>query len=146
VPGKEISKKDCPSPEEAKEMAKRGLHKSDFQSDLMVVGFAGCGTRFDSKKGIRDLAGVMNNPGPQHFIALDHFLRWIKGTIDHGIEFVHTPSSPSAPHVSEYSDSSHGDCPDTSGSTQGGVVTLNFYKSGQIFSNQDRNDLERGPW
>jgi hypothetical protein len=41
VPGKEISKKDCPSPEEAKEMAKRGLHKSDFQSDLMVVGFAG---------------------------------------------------------------------------------------------------------
>jgi hypothetical protein len=125
VPGKEITKKDCPSPEVAAAMAKRGLHRCDFQSDLMVAGYAACGTRFDAKKTVRDLATVMNNPGEVHYVALDHFLRWIKGTLNNGVEFVHTPASPVTPQIDEYSDSSHGDCPDTFGSTQGGVVYVN---------------------
>jgi hypothetical protein len=125
VPGKEVSKKDCPSPEVAAAMAKQGLHRSDFQSDLMVCGYTAGITRFDAKKTVRDLATVMNNPGEAHFVALDHFLRWIKGTLDHGVEFVHTPASPDTPQIEEYSDSSHGDCPDTCGSTQGGVVYIN---------------------
>ena len=47
---------------------------------------------------------------------MEHLLKWLKSTINYGVEFVHTPKSPLIPEVASYSDSSHNDCPDTSGS------------------------------
>ena len=125
VPGLKISKRDCATPEEARRLAKAGKSTSRYQSELMVVGFAACGTRLDAKLGLRDLASVMNAPGEKHFAALDHFIRWIRGTVEHGIEFVHTPDAPPGTSVESYSDSSHGDCPDTCASTQGYITYLN---------------------
>jgi hypothetical protein len=124
VPGAVISKKDCPTEDEAIAMMRKGMRRVDFQSDLGTANYAGYLTRGDAKFALRLMAKVMSNPGEVHFKHLEHLLKWLKSTIDYGVEFVHTPKSPLIPDVASYSDSSHNDCPDTSGSTQGYAVAL----------------------
>jgi hypothetical protein len=126
VPGLYVSKHDCPtSPEEVKLLEAQGLHAHVFRQALGSTAYAAVWTRTGAKFAHRALSTVMTNPGKKHFAMLQHFLGWIKGTINHGLEFVHTPRSPKIPFVDAHTDSSHKDCPDTQRSTQAYVARIN---------------------
>lgn len=57
----------------------------------------------------------MSNPGPAHWKALKHLIRYLRGTQDHGLTFDMGNTTDHA--LVGYSDSSFGDCVDTGRST-----------------------------
>jgi hypothetical protein len=66
------------------------------------------------------LARFNSNPGPKHWAAVKHLLRYLKGTLEHKLHY----SGELGPDMfTTYCDASHGDCKDTGRST-GGYVTL----------------------
>jgi hypothetical protein len=71
----------------------------------------------------------MSNPGPVHWQALKHLIRYLKGTTELGLSFSFSQQgSPSCLHG--FTDASFADCPDTSKSTIGYA----FYYGGAIIS------------
>jgi hypothetical protein len=67
------------------------------------------------------LARFNSNPGPAHWQAAKHVLRYLKGTIDH--KLVYQPSTSPEPFIT-YSDADHGGNPDNGKSTGGFVVKI----------------------
>jgi transposase InsO family protein len=67
------------------------------------------------------LARFNSNPGPAHWQAAKHVLRYLKGTIDHCI--IYQPSDSPEPFIT-YSDADHGGNPDNGKSTGGYVVKI----------------------
>ena len=69
------------------------------------------------------------NPGVPHFTAKKHMLRFIKGTVDYGIEFNWTaedkPKEDGPLTIEAWSDSSFADDVDTAKSTIGHVIKVN---------------------
>jgi len=69
------------------------------------------------------------NPGLAHFKALKHTLRFLKGTLDYGIEFnwtaVDKPKADGPLTIEAWSDSSFADDIDTAKSTIGYVIKVN---------------------
>jgi histone deacetylase 1/2 len=76
-------------------------------------------TRFDLTFALGKLSKYVANPGAVHWTALKRLLRYIQGTLDHGIEFVWHGSAPGALTLSAFCDSSYGDDSDTARSTNG---------------------------
>ncbi|XP_025984537.1 uncharacterized mitochondrial protein AtMg00810-like [Glycine max] len=66
-------------------------------------------TRPDITYAVQQVCLFMHDPKDEHMNALKHILRYIQGTIDHGLHLY--PSSTST-HVS-YTDADWGGCPDT---------------------------------
>ena len=62
----------------------------------------------------------MHNPRVEHMIALHLILRYVKGTIDHGLQLYMFPIS----SLLSYTDADWGGCPDTRRSTSGYYVFL----------------------
>ncbi|GAA6003269.1 hypothetical protein JCM5350_008022, partial [Sporobolomyces pararoseus] len=92
----------------------------DRKRYLQAVGslmYAMLGTRPDIAHAVGVLGRHSANPGPSHWSAVVHVLRYLKGTLDFGLEFNPT-SSPLAGYEG-YSDSDWGACPTTSRSTMG---------------------------
>ena len=75
------------------------------------------------------LCKYMSNPGPVHWQALKHLLRYLRGTLTLGLKYDFGQPAP-VPGVHGYTDSSYADCPDTSRSTIGYV----FFYGGAILS------------
>jgi hypothetical protein len=75
------------------------------------------------------LAKFCNNPGLEHFKAQKHALRFLKGTLDYGVEFIWRASDPlptDGPLVIEaWTDSSYADDYDTARTTLGDVLKVN---------------------
>ena len=67
------------------------------------------------------LARFNSNPGPAHWQAAKHVLRYLRGTIDHSI--IYQPSDSPEPFIT-YSDADHGGNPDNGKSTGGYVVKI----------------------
>jgi hypothetical protein len=67
------------------------------------------------------LARFNSNPGLQHWQAVKHVLRYLKGTMDY--KLVYQPSDSPEPFIT-YSDSDHGGNPDNGKSTGGFVVKI----------------------
>jgi hypothetical protein len=67
------------------------------------------------------LARFNSNPVLQHWQAVKHLLRYLKGTIDH--KLIYQPSDSPEPFIT-YSDSDHGGNPDNGKSTGGFVVKI----------------------
>jgi hypothetical protein len=65
------------------------------------------------------LARFNSNPGPNHWAAVKHLLRYCKGTLDYKLTYGGEANSNS---FTTYSDSAHGDCKDTGRSTSGYVT------------------------
>src|SRR5882757_5305471 len=69
------------------------------------------------------LARFNSNPGPLHWKAVKHLLRYLKGTINLCLTYGPSDSDSSEPFIS-YSDSDHGGNPDSGKSTGGYVVKI----------------------
>ena len=67
------------------------------------------------------LARFNSNPGPYHWMAAKHVLRYLKGTMDYRIAY--QPSDSPEPFIT-YSDADHGGNPDNGKSTGGYVVKI----------------------
>jgi len=129
------TKRDCPTVEEKHLLASEGLTSDLYRQVVMSTNYIAVHTRPDLKFVQGKLAKYCANPGRLHFSALKHFLRYIAGTIGHGLLFKWT--SVADPECSKrelvaWSDSSHQDCPDTSRSTLAYLVqyngnTLSYY-------------------
>jgi hypothetical protein len=68
------------------------------------------------------LSRFSSNPGPQHWAAVKHLFRYLKGTLDYRLTYSPDPSSTSL--FTTYSDADHGGCRDTGRSTGAFVVKM----------------------
>ena len=85
-------------------------------------------TRPDIAYAVSTLARFNCKPGPSHWHAVKHLLRYCKATMDHKLTYSAQSPSELSPERSKldfttYCDASHGDCLDTGRST-GGYVTM----------------------
>jgi hypothetical protein len=78
-------------------------------------------TRPDIAYSVGVLARFNSNPGPLHWKAAKHLLRYLKGTSDH--KLVYGPDGSTEP-FSTFSDADHGGNPDNGKSTGGYVVKI----------------------
>jgi len=109
VAGAIFSKTDCPAD------ASTNTSTTEFRSLIALLNFISCWTRPDITFIVNKLCKFMSNPGELHWKMLKHLLRYMGGTIEHGLFFSIDKSS-SNPLIG-YSDSSFGDCPDSGRST-----------------------------
>jgi len=79
-------------------------------------------TRPDIAHSVAYLARFNANPGPEHWKALKHLCRYVKGTIDHKLTYQGDLANKEL--FLTYSDASHGDCVDTGRSTAGYVTMM----------------------
>jgi hypothetical protein len=118
------TKKDCPEKPESTECTK-------YRALVALANFIANWTRPDITFTVNKLCKYMSNPGPTHWQALKHLLRYLKGTRNVGLSYssgVLQPSQVQGLHG--YTDASHTDCPDSSKSTIGYV----FFYDGSIVS------------
>jgi hypothetical protein len=116
-PGTRLSTSMCPQNDsEAQEMQQHPY--------ISVVGslmYLAVTTRPDIAYAAGVLARFNSNPGPAHWQAAKHVLRYLKGTMHH--KLVYQPSTSPEPFIT-YSDADHGGNPDNGKSTGGYVVKI----------------------
>jgi hypothetical protein len=128
-PGWTYTKADCATDEQKSELRAKGLTKELYHSLVAAINYLVTITREDARFIVGKLAKYCNNPGPKHFKMLKHVLRFIKGTLDHGVEFTWRACDPAPADgplsIIAFSDSSFADDIDTGRSTLGGVIQVN---------------------
>lgn len=77
-------------------------------------------TRPDITYAVQQICLFMHDPREPHFHALKRILRYVRGTIDHGLQLY----SSSTTQLTAYSDADWGGCPTTRRSTSGYCVFL----------------------
>lgn len=117
-PGTNLSKADMPTTDAEREEMKNVPYREALGS-IMYLAVA---TRPDLAYAVQMLSRGASNPGRVHWNHMKHVLRYIKGTLDHGITY--HGNNPEALTPAAYSDSSFADCKDTGRSTHGYVVTM----------------------
>lgn len=121
VVGQAWSVKDCPQVQASAEECKK------YRGLVALANFIACWTRPDIAFTVNKLCKFMSNPGPAHWTALKHLLRYLKGSTTTGLHF----SFDSAlQRVHGYTDASFADCVDTGKSTIGYV----FLFAGAVLS------------
>ena len=115
APGITLSKSMGPTtPEEVQQM-----QNTPYLSAIGTLQYLSTMSRPDIAYTVSFLARFNQNPGPSHWGAVKHLMRYLKGTMD----FKLTYSGPLAPGIfTTFCDASHGDCKD-SGRSTGGYVT-----------------------
>ena len=94
------------------------MTQSQYLSTVMAVNWLVVNTRFDMKFAHSKLASFVANPGVVHKKALQHLLRYLKATLDYGVEFRWKKHQiEQVINLRTYTDSSHLDDRDTSHST-----------------------------
>ena len=129
-PGRKYTKTDCATTDEQKaELRARGVAIDVYHPVVASLNFLVSITRDDMRFIHGKLAKYCANPGEEHMKALKHALRFLKGTLDHGIEFIWRASDPPPQDGSldmvAWSDSSFADDVDTGRSTLGVVIKVN---------------------
>ena len=109
-PGIKLSKKMAP--QNAEEIA--FMREVPYLSAIGSLQYLATMTRPDIQYAVSYLARFNHNPGPQHWAALKHLLRYLQGSKD--FKLVYTGSDSALP-FSTFSDASHGDCVDSGRST-----------------------------
>jgi hypothetical protein len=116
------TKRDCPStPEERAQLDANGETVELYHSLVQACNYLCVMTRFDLTFALGKLSKYVANPGAVHWSALKRLLRYIKGTLNYGLEFVWHGPAPGALNLSAFCDSSYGDDSDTARSTNGYV-------------------------
>jgi hypothetical protein len=116
-PNQKLTKKMSPqTPEEREAMENIPYRKAVGR--LMYLAIA---TRGDIAYAIGVLARFSEDPGMQHWNALKHLLRYLKGTMDHKLTYA--PTASKEPFV-VYTDADHGGNPDNGRSTSGYIVKM----------------------
>jgi hypothetical protein len=128
--GRSYTKTDCPTTDDQRaELRSRGLTKDNYHSVQASLNFLVNISREDMRFINGKLAKFCLNPGMEHFKAQKQQLRFLKGTLDYGVEFAwrrDDPSPADGPLVIEaWSDSSYADDIDTGRTTLGYVLKVN---------------------
>lgn len=128
--GRIYTKSDCPRTDvEAAALKADGLIKENYHSIQASINFLVSITRDDLRFINGKLAKYCSNPGANHFKAQKKQLRFLKGTLDYGVQFAWHQSDP-APldgplELYAWSDSSFADDKDTSRTTLGSIMQIN---------------------
>ena len=98
-----------------------------YHSLVAALNFLASITREELRFVLGKLAKYSKNPGLKHFKALKHALRFLKGTLDYGVEFIWRASDPAnGPlDITAWTDSSFADDVDTARTTIGIVIKVN---------------------
>ena len=115
---------DLASEEQIEELKDLGQTSDNYRSLIQSMNHITVYTRPDLKYIQSKLAKFMRNPGPNHWSALKHALRYVKGTETEGLMYEWVLNRVDVGLVG-WSDSSHQDCPDTSKSTLGWLLYYN---------------------
>ena len=117
APGLKLSKAMAPQTEaEVEEM--------DNVPYLNAVGslqYLATMTRPDIAYAVSCLGRFNSSPGPKHWAAVKHLLRYCKGTMDYQLHF---NADSDIQSFTTFCDASHGDCPDSGRSTGGYLTTI----------------------
>jgi hypothetical protein len=116
VANAKLSKKDCPTTEEAAVMTdEQRWYRSTVASLIYFVGW----TRPDMAYAVSKACRFMHNPGRVHIAALKRILRYLKMTAAKGLcyNFSAAAAAKAKEGVHGAYDASHADCPDTMRST-----------------------------
>jgi hypothetical protein len=117
-PGVKLSKDQCPKTKsEVEEM--RSVPYAHAVGSLMYLAVSTCP---DIAYSVGVLARFSSNPGLQHWAAVKHLFRYLKGTLDYRLTYAPDPSSPSV--FTTFSDADHGGCRDTGRSTGAYTVKM----------------------
>jgi hypothetical protein len=130
TPGRRYTQKDCPTTDgERQELAKLGAVGESYHSIVASLNFLVSITRDDMRFIQGKLSKYCKNPGAEHARALKHALRYLKGTLDYGIEFRWRSSDPEPLDgpldLVAWTDSSFADDVDTGRSTLATVQKVN---------------------
>ena len=130
VPGRKYTQSDCPVNDEQKEkLAELGPVGESYHSIVASLNFLVSITRDDMRFIQGKLCKYCKNPGVEHALALKRALRYLKGTLDYGIEFSWRSSDPDPVDgpldIVAWSDSSYSDDVDTGRSTIAKVIQVN---------------------
>ena len=63
------------------------LNIREYQAIIGSLTYASIATRPDLSSAVGVLSQFMTNPGPQHWQGVKRILRYVKGTLDHGLRF-----------------------------------------------------------
>jgi len=130
VPGRKYTKQDCPSDSHAVQaLAKRGMGQKKYHTIVASLNYLVSITRDDMRFVQGKIAKYCANPGVEHFLALRHALKFLKGTLDYGIEFKWSAEGRQPTdgplEIEAWSDSSYADDVDTGKTTLGYIVKVN---------------------
>ncbi len=95
------------------------FHIPMLLGSLMYLAIA---TRPDLAQAVGILGRFSSNPGIQHWKAVKHVFRYIKGTMDMKLTYAPNPDAPEL--FSTYCDADHAGCPDSGCSTGAYVVKI----------------------
>jgi hypothetical protein len=128
--GRKYTKEDCPVTEEDHAALRaQGLTKKHYHSIVAALNYLVCTSRDDMRFIQGKISKYCQNPGMEHFHALKRALRYLKGTLDYGIEFSWCASDPAPSdgplNIVAWSDSSFADDVDTARTTLGTVIQIN---------------------
>lgn len=129
-PGYIYTKTDCPRTEtERAELDAQGMTKKLYHTLTASTNFLVCTTREDMRFSQGKNSKFCANPGLPHWQYLKRMIRFIKGTLDYGIEFSFNAADPPPADgpltIEAYSDSSFADDVDTARTTLGFVIKVN---------------------
>ena len=130
VPGRKYTKADCPdTPGEKAAIQQQGFSKELYHTINASVNFLTTISRDDMRFVQGKTSKYCLNPGLEHFLTQKHQLRFLKGTLNYGIDFVWNASDPPPVDgpldIVAWSDSSYADDVDTGRTTLGDVVKVN---------------------
>jgi len=116
VPNTKLSKRDCPSAEQATVMTEE---QRWYRSVVASTIHFSVWTRPDICYAVGKLCKFMHNPGKVHIVALKRLLRYLAGTADYGLKYDFSAAGQAGRKTGVYGhyDASHADCPDTLKST-----------------------------
>ena len=127
--GRRYTKDDCPSTDEQRaELRARGMTREGYHSVQAAINFYVSTTRDDMRFINGKQAKFCADPGDEHFKSQKHECRFIKGTMDYGIEFVWRAADPvplDGPlNIEAWSDSSFADEMDSQRTTLGYLIKV----------------------
>ncbi|KAJ3522289.1 hypothetical protein NMY22_g11955 [Coprinellus aureogranulatus] len=93
-----------------------------YMSGVGAAMYLAIATRPDLIYAVAKLAQYNSNPGPEHWKALKHLFRYIKGTID--LKLTYRGGEMTSELFQAYSDADHAGCLDTRRSTSGFLIKM----------------------
>ena len=102
-----------------------------YRALIALANFIANWTRPDITSTVNKLCKFMSNPGPAHWQALKHLLRYMQGTKEAGLLYDFSEvKNCQVQGLHGFTDASYADCPDTSKSTIG----YTFFYGGAVLS------------
>ena len=94
-----------------------------YMSAIGALMYLAIATRPDITYSVSKLAQYNSNPGPEHWHAVKHLLRYLKGTMD--LQLTYRGDKVTSPELFRaYSDADHAGCLDTCRSTSGFLIKM----------------------